>query len=80
MLRRQEVPLQHAYRTHGYVAQDGSVKVENLPFQAGSEVEIIVLVDERRAREERRYPLRGQPVMLLDPTAPVAEDDWGALQ
>lgn len=72
--------MQHAYRTHGHVSQDGSVKVENLPFDAGAEVEIIVLADERRAREERRYPLRGTSVTLVDPTAPVAEDDWGALQ
>lgn len=71
--------MQHAYRTHGHVSQDGSVKIENLPFQAGSEVEIIVLVDER-AREQRRYPLRGQPVTFADPTAPVAEADWGALR
>lgn len=49
------------------------MKVESLPFQAGAEVEIIVLADERRAREERRYPLRGKPVTFLDPAAPVEE-------
>jgi hypothetical protein len=43
-------------------------------------VEIIVLADERRARDERRYPLRGQPITFIDPTAPVAESDWDALR
>jgi hypothetical protein len=71
--------LQHAYRTHGHVSSDGSVKLENLPFRAGQEVEIIVLADGRSANEERRYPLRGKPVTLIDPTAPVAENDWDAL-
>jgi hypothetical protein len=55
------------------------VKLENLPFKAGQEVEIIVLADARRARDERRYPLLGTPVTLIDPTAPVAESDWDAL-
>lgn len=72
--------MQHAYRTRGQVSPEGSVKVENLPFQAGAEVEIIVLADERRARDERRYPLRGQPITFIDPTAPVAESDWDALR
>jgi hypothetical protein len=60
------------------VSEDGSVHVDNVPFHAGAEVEIIVLADERRAREARRYPLRGLPVTLVDPTAPVAADDWDA--
>jgi hypothetical protein len=71
--------LEHAYRTHGHVSPDGSVKLENLPFKAGQEVEIIVLADARRARDERRYPLLGKPVTLIDPTAPVAESDWDAV-
>jgi len=30
--------------------------------------------------ETNRYPLRGTPVTYRDPTAPVAESDWGSLR
>jgi hypothetical protein len=72
--------MRNPYRVHGQVSPDGSLTLEHLPFQAGESVEVIVLADERRTREERRYPLRGKPVTLLDPTEPVAEGDWETLQ
>ena len=72
--------LQNAYRTHGQVSPEGNVTVENVPFERGAEVEIIVLADARRARESGMYPLRGTPVTLVDPMRPVAEGDWDALQ
>jgi len=38
----------------------------------------------RRPPEEKemasRYPLRGQPVRLIDPTKPVSADEWEADQ
>jgi hypothetical protein len=36
--------------------------------------------DERDSADGRRYPLRGTPVVYPDPTPPVAEADWHALQ
>ncbi len=72
--------MPQAYRVHGQVSSDGTLKLENLPFQPGEEVEVIVLAEERRVREERRYPLRGKPLTYEDPTGPVAESDWQALQ
>ena len=70
--------MSQAYRIHSQVSSDGSLRLENLPFQPGEEVEVIVLAEERRARTERRYPLRGKPLTYEDPTAPVAESDWQA--
>lgn len=72
--------MPQAYRIHGQVSSDGTLTLENLPFEPGEEVEVIVLAEERRAREERRYPLRGKPLTYPDPTAPIAESDWQALQ
>lgn len=72
--------MPQAYRVHSQVSPDGSLKLENLPFQPGEEVEVIVLAEERRAREERHYPLRGKPLVYEDPTAPVADSDWQALR
>ncbi|HEX8693446.1 MAG TPA: hypothetical protein VF746_13575 [Longimicrobium sp.] len=71
--------MQHAYRAHAQVAENGSLTLENLPFTAGEEVEVIVLAEARKAREQR-YPLRGMPVTYADPTAPVAEGEWDALR
>jgi hypothetical protein len=34
----------------------------------------------RPEKEQERYPLRGRPFTYIDPTEPVAVDDWEALQ
>ncbi len=31
-------------------------------------------------KEQNRYPLRGRPFTYIDPTEPVAVDDWEILQ
>lgn len=67
-----------AYRARSHVTEDGSLTVENVPFAAGQEVEVIVLADARRKREQRRYPLHGTLIQYIDPTSPVAVDDWDA--
>jgi hypothetical protein len=72
--------MPEAYRTHIHVASDGTLTLANLPFSPGEAVEVIVLAEERRTPEERRYPLRGKPLVFLDPTAPVADSDWETLQ
>ncbi len=71
--------MAQAYRIHSQVSADGTLKLDNLPFEPGEDVEIIVLAEERRVREDR-YPLRGTPLQYHDPTSPVAGDDWQALQ
>jgi hypothetical protein len=42
-------------------------------------VEVIVISEARTARMERRYPLRGKPLVYESPFASVAESDWQAL-
>lgn len=70
--------MQQAFRAHGHIAEDGTLKLENLPFEPGEEVEVIVLADARTTRSERRYPLRGAPLVYDDPTRPVGDSDWDA--
>lgn len=72
--------MPQAFRIHGRVSPDGTLKLENLPFQPGEDVEVIVLADERKTRAERQYPLRGTPLTYADPTGPVAESDWHVLR
>lgn len=72
--------MAQAYRTYGQVSSEGSLRLENLPFQPGEAVEVIVLAEERPSNGDRRYPLRGKPVIYHDPTSPVGEADWNAVQ
>jgi hypothetical protein len=34
----------------------------------------------KQEKKQKRYPLRGLPFTYIDPTEPVAVDDWEALQ
>ena len=70
--------MQQAFCAHGPIAEDGTLKQENLPFEPGEEVEVIVLAEVRNAHRERRYPLRGTPLVYEDPTGPVGDADWQA--
>jgi hypothetical protein len=69
-----------AYKVRGHAGEDGSLTVENLPFPAGEAVEVIVLSEARKRKEQQRYPLRDTVIQYIDPTMPVAEDDWEALR
>jgi hypothetical protein len=52
--------------------------LDRLPFRAGQAVEVIVLPVTRVPPPG--HPLRGTVLRYNQPTAPVAEADWGALQ
>jgi hypothetical protein len=69
----------NAHRAETTVAEDGVVTLRGVPFLEGSSVEVIVLPlkDSADQREPRRR-LRGTPVTLIDPTEPVAANDWEA--
>jgi hypothetical protein len=71
--------MPQAYRIHGRVSPEGSLKLENLPFEPRASVEVVVRADERHSGDER-YPLRGTPVVYHDPTSPVVEADWHTLE
>lgn len=71
-----------AYKTAAKIGNRGQLRLSNLPFSAGEEVEVILLRLPKRApnRETKsRYPLRGKPFRYERPLEPVAEDDWDAL-
>ncbi len=69
-----------AYRIETVLKQDGIVTLDNLPFQAGESVEVIVLVQQARSGHTGGYALRGTPITYLDPLEPVAQADWEALR
>lgn len=69
-----------AYRVETQVQQDGELRLQNLPLQAGEEVEVIILVRPLQGVSPHRYPLRGLPVTFQNPTDPIASGDWEAGQ
>lgn len=67
-----------AYRVETVLQFNGTVTLEHLPFQAGEAVEVIVLARPTEARLSPSYPLRGTHIQYVQPTEPVAQDDWEA--
>jgi hypothetical protein len=62
------------------IDNDGTLKLNNLPFPAGESVEVIILTRSSTSPRRNSYPLRGTPVTYIDPTEPVAQTDWEAAQ
>lgn len=69
-----------AYHVQTTVANDGSLKLNNLPFPAGESVDVIVLMRPSASTRQSQYPLRGTPITYINPTEPVAQTDWEAAQ
>jgi hypothetical protein len=67
-----------AHRVEAVLSEDGKLLLDHLPFQAGQAVEVIILPAARPAPPA--HALRGTVLHYDQPTAPVAEADWGALQ
>ena len=69
-----------AYRVERQVAANGELKLSALPFKEGDMVEVIILSHETGSHPVTPSPLRGKVIEYLDPTEPVAEEDWELLK
>lgn len=69
-----------AHRVETTVELDGTLILKNLPFHSGEQVEVIVLPQSNKTSEQNKYSLRGTAVQYIDPTEPVAHDDWEVAQ
>lgn len=67
------------HRVEATVTKDGTLTLTNLPFRAGDDVEVLILPRSQKRIGQERYPLHGKPIQYVDPTGPVAQDDWAAL-
>ena len=68
------------HRIETTVAKDGTLTLTNLPFHAGEAVEVLILPRAQKLSGQEHYPLHGKPIQYVNPTDPVAEEDWAALQ
>jgi len=73
------VKAMDTYRTEAVITKDRTLTLEDLPFQAGERVEVIVVTQAGPPAEGGSRPLRGTPVRYRDPFEPVAEADWESL-
>ena len=69
-----------AYRIEKRVVRNGVLQLDALPFQEGDLVEVIVLGRNRKVSKSTSSALRGKVIKYIDPTEPVAQDDWELLQ
>ena len=70
----------NAYRVEKQVAANGMLQLDALPFQEGELVEVIVLARERKTSRPVATSPKGKVIEYIDPTEPVAENDWGVLK
>lgn len=67
------------YRVEVTISDNGTLLINNLPFQAGDKVEVVVRSRKPKGSETKRYPLRSTPIQYLNPFESVAENTWGVL-
>ncbi len=68
-----------AYRTEIKISSNGTLLINNLPFQKGDVVEVVIRNRETKLKPANPYSLRGTPVQYLNPFESVAEDAWNVL-
>jgi hypothetical protein len=70
----------NAYRIETAIAENGTLTLSGIPFHAGDTVEVIILERKMQVSPPSRYPLRGTPIHYIDPTEPVALEEWDIVQ
>lgn len=67
------------HRVETTLNEDGTLTLTDLPFNAGDAVEVIILPLSQESAGQKSYPLHGTQIKYVNPTDPVAEEDWAAL-
>lgn len=62
------------------VEEQGTVKLDNLPFAEGAKIDVIIIPRTNSIENDNPYPLKGLPITYIDPTEPVALEDWETLK
>ncbi|OGL49791.1 MAG: hypothetical protein A2161_01300 [Candidatus Schekmanbacteria bacterium RBG_13_48_7] len=69
-----------AYRAEKRIAANGVLQLNALPFREGELVEVIILSCKSETYKTTPSPLRGKVIEYINPTEPVAQNDWGVLR
>lgn len=68
------------YTVEAVIPEDGSIRLEALPFPKGQVVDVIVLARPDKEPGKHKQSLKGTVIKYDFPLEPVAIDDWNALQ
>lgn len=66
------------YKTRTVIKRNHKIEIENLPFDDGEDVNVIVTKAEKES--DKKYELRGTLLKYDDPFDSVAEGDWEVLK
>lgn len=66
------------HRTEATVGEHGRLTLENLPFEEGQPVEVLILA--KSVTQADPEALRGSVLEYHHPFEPVAAEDWEALR
>ena len=69
-----------AYKTEIIMEKSGMLNLQELPFEAGDNVEVIILKKKGNNKKKKEYPLWGTPVEYIEPEEPAAIDEWEVLK
>lgn len=70
----------NVHRTETIISQDRTLILKDLPFRVGESVEVIILQRSSGRSGKDPYPLRGSSIKYINPTEPVAPEDWSVSQ
>jgi hypothetical protein len=63
------------YSSEHTMKENGALTINDLPFNSGETIKVIIIPRYKYKTEKQRYPLWGKPITYLNPTEPVAVDD-----
>ncbi|MEW6126494.1 MAG: hypothetical protein AB1757_05600 [Acidobacteriota bacterium] len=69
-----------AHQIETVLTKDGVLVLNDLPFQAGETVEVIIVSRSIKKDVKNPYSLQGTPLIYENPMEPVAVEDWEALK
>ena len=64
------------HRTEATIGEHGTLVLENLPFEPGQPVEVLVLSRRAPSQARETCTLRGSVLEYHHPFEPVANEDW----
>ncbi|MDJ0845959.1 hypothetical protein [Crocosphaera sp.] len=69
----------NTYRLKIALTEKGKITLENLPFEVGQTVEIVISPQKKVPSSDNSLPLEGTVHYYDDPFEPVASDEWEVL-
>ncbi len=67
------------YRIETQIQEDGKIMLNDLPFQKGESIVVVINTNVQENKSENKYPLHGVAINYKNPFEPIAENEWSVL-